>query len=601
MQNNEVAMDKENIAEKTNHVDDVSTPSSPPQALSAENDGEFEMTIGKWLAIVSFQLGFLSDVFALTMVGAALLTINRDIGPSDNFTWMVTAQIVGQSVLAPQCGRFADIFGRRKFLLVGNVIGIVGCILAATSKNVNTCIGGNTLIGIGGSMHQLAWTCLGEVVPKRSRGLALGLFETSLIPASVFGSIIAFGFIKNGSWRPIFWLCFALDAASFVLVFFFYWPMNQYIHEEGKTAWDQVKETDFLGCFLFAAGLTLFLLGISFGGAQFAWKSATVIALIVVGACTLIVLGFWSAYNKLTYSAFPKEIFSNVRGVTIILVAIYLYGMAYYASAVLWPQQIQALYTQDPITVGWYGMAVGVGGSVFSPLAGLVFRRYGKSQYILPCLLAGLTIVSGASAIAPDNNKAATALTILIGGFVGSTSVISTAVIQVGVAHEFIGIATGLTICMRAVGGSVGTTVYSTILQSRLKHNIVKDVALPLAFSGLDPTVLPAVVEALSTGDATNPVLLNLTPKMIVIAIDGLKKAWTDSFRIVYLVTIAFGVVGTLVVCFSANTDHLLSHRIDIKLDEGAHINANTDTGEGHVIRHGIISPPNEVAEEQLA
>jgi len=103
---------------------------------------------------------------------------------------MVTAQIVGQSVLAPQCGRFADIFGRRQFLLVGNIIGIVGCIVGATANSVNAVIGGSTLIGIGGSMHQLAWTCLGELVPKRSRGLALGFFETSLVPASVFGTII---------------------------------------------------------------------------------------------------------------------------------------------------------------------------------------------------------------------------------------------------------------------------------------------------------------------------------------------------------------------------------------------------------------------------
>jgi len=211
-----------------------------------------------------------------------------------------------------------------------------------------------------------------------------------------------------------------------------------------------------------------------------------------------------------------------------------------------------------------------------------------------------LTIVSGASAIAPTNNKAATVLTILIGGFVGSTSVISTAVIQIGVAHEYIGIATGLTICARAVGGSVGTTVYSAVLQARLKHNIIQDVALPLAEAGLNPSLLPAVIGALTTGDVTNPALGALTPKMIGIAIEGLKHAWASAFRVVYLVTIAFGVVGTFVVCFSANTDHLLSHKIDIKLAEGAHVHANTDTGEGHIIRHGIMSPPNEVAEKHI-
>ena len=153
----------------------------------------------------------MSTVFALTMLGAVLLTINRDIGeldpldpanmcvrtdltvitgPSNSYTWMVTAQIVGQSVLAPQMGRFADIFGRRNFLLLGNALAIIGCALGATAQSVNTVIGGSALIGVGGSMQQLAWTCLGELVPKRDRGMALGFLETSILPASTFGPVI---------------------------------------------------------------------------------------------------------------------------------------------------------------------------------------------------------------------------------------------------------------------------------------------------------------------------------------------------------------------------------------------------------------------------
>lgn len=74
-----------------------------------------------------------------------------------------------------------------------------------------------------------------------------------------------------GTWRPVYWLPFGLDAIAFVLVFFFYHPIDQYIHEEGKTTWDQVKETDFVGCLLFIAGLALLLVGISFGGNQYPW------------------------------------------------------------------------------------------------------------------------------------------------------------------------------------------------------------------------------------------------------------------------------------------------------------------------------------------
>jgi hypothetical protein len=47
--------------------------------------------------------------------------------------------------------------------------------------------------------------------------------------------------------------------------------MNQYIREEGKTQWQQVADLDWLGFFLLTAGLTLFLLGITFGGHRFPW------------------------------------------------------------------------------------------------------------------------------------------------------------------------------------------------------------------------------------------------------------------------------------------------------------------------------------------
>jgi len=83
--------------------------------------------------------------------------------------------------------------------------------------------------------------------------------------------ILAYAFLNSGSWRLVFWLPLALDAVALILVFFFYHPLNQYIHEEGKSQWKQVREMDFVGCFFFIAGIVLFLLGISFGGNQYPW------------------------------------------------------------------------------------------------------------------------------------------------------------------------------------------------------------------------------------------------------------------------------------------------------------------------------------------
>lgn len=143
---------------------------------------------------------------------------------------------------------------------------MVGCAVAATAHSINTLIGASTLIGIGSAMHQLAWSCLSEMVPKKTRGLALGIFTASLAPASAFAPVIGNAFVVHSSWRFAYWLPFALDGTALVLVFFFYRPINQYIRHEGETVMQQIAALDWIGLLLLTAGLVLFLLGISFGG-----------------------------------------------------------------------------------------------------------------------------------------------------------------------------------------------------------------------------------------------------------------------------------------------------------------------------------------------
>lgn len=50
----------------------------------------------------------------------------------------------------------------------------------------------------------------------------------------------------------------------------------------------ECRDIDFFGIFLFTAGLLLFIMGLSWGGVQYPWKSAHVISTIVIGFCTCV-------------------------------------------------------------------------------------------------------------------------------------------------------------------------------------------------------------------------------------------------------------------------------------------------------------------------
>ena len=184
---------------------------------------------------------------------------------------MSTAQIVPVGVFGLLVGRLGDIYGRRYFILAGDVFGLIGCLICATGNNVNTLIGGGILIGTASACQQLAWAAVSEMVPKKYRGFAIGMFELACVPPGAFGPIMGNAIAKYTTWRWAYWVPFILNCVSFVMVFLLYHPKNQYIREEGKSRFQELADMDWVGFLLCATGLCLFLLGISFGGNELPW------------------------------------------------------------------------------------------------------------------------------------------------------------------------------------------------------------------------------------------------------------------------------------------------------------------------------------------
>lgn len=112
----------------------------------------------------------------------------------------------------------------------------------------------------------------------------------------VFGPVIARRLIQNTEqgWRWCFYIGAILSGITTLLYFFFYHPPTYtQLHVQGKTKWQQVKELDYVGMFLFVAGSVLFLVGISWGGTTRPWTDAGVLSSIIIGGVTLVALGFY--------------------------------------------------------------------------------------------------------------------------------------------------------------------------------------------------------------------------------------------------------------------------------------------------------------------
>ena len=94
------------------------------------------------------------------------------------------------AIPSPLVGYLSDLYGRRYFILVGSILGLIGNVAAANVNNIVYVIGVSAITGIGAALHQLAIPALAEIVPRRHRPLAFGSFYAAMAPASAFGPVI---------------------------------------------------------------------------------------------------------------------------------------------------------------------------------------------------------------------------------------------------------------------------------------------------------------------------------------------------------------------------------------------------------------------------
>jgi len=98
-----------------------------------------------------------------------------------------------------------DVLGRRKAILVGCGVTIVGIVIQAAAQHIAMFVVGRIVIGVGSSIANLtAPTLLGELLAPKGRARVLGLFYSCYFVGSLSSSIVNYGcqnINSTWSWR----------------------------------------------------------------------------------------------------------------------------------------------------------------------------------------------------------------------------------------------------------------------------------------------------------------------------------------------------------------------------------------------------------------
>ena len=324
------------------------------------------------------------------MAAPILGVINADIGPDPNYVWIALGYTVPLAVGLTLVGRLSDLFGRRWFFILGSFLSLIGCIVCATAKSVPSVIGGTVLIGIAASSQLSVIFVVDELVPMKYRFITSAYIYVWVLPFNGMAAGIAYAFVVSPvGWRGCYYVMIAVNALSVTCWFLFYHPPTFHMKHQDKTKMQVLKDFDFVGLVLFTGGFLIFLFGLSWGGSVYPWKSAHVIATIVIGAITLVIFGVWETRANLVEPLIPIHLFRNGRWVAMV-VLIGISCSVYYAFSVVFPQLVFALYTTDQVKGGFLCCVLSMGtnlGQISTFIAGNIGKQ--RIQFIGAMIIGG--------------------------------------------------------------------------------------------------------------------------------------------------------------------------------------------------------------------
>ncbi|AWR96820.2 MFS transporter [Acidianus sulfidivorans JP7] len=362
----------------------------------------------KWIALSNTTISVLMASINGTIILISLPAIFRGINinpiqPSSfqYLLWILMGYNVVTAAFLVTFGRLSDIIGRVRLYNLGFAIFTLGSILLFITPNTGD-LGALELIifrlvqGIGGAfLLSNSAAIITDAFPPGERGRALGINQIAALAGSLVGLILG-GILATINWRFIFLVSVPVGILGTI------WSYLKLKETGGRAKGEGI---DWIGNIVFAGGLILILLGVTYGlmpygGSQMGWGNPYVIASLIAGAGLLASFPF--VERKVKYPMFRLELFKIkaflMGGISQLFFAFAFGGIMIILIILLqgiWLPLHGYSYSVTPFWAGIYMIPMMVGFVIMGPISGALSDKYGaRTLATLGLVIVGLAFIA---------------------------------------------------------------------------------------------------------------------------------------------------------------------------------------------------------------
>jgi DHA2 family multidrug resistance protein len=416
---------------------------------------------------ITVTLATIMEVLDTSIANVALPHIAGSLGASqDQSTWVISSYLVANAIVLPIGAYLGSIIGRKRFYMTCVAIFGLSSLLCGLAPTLPILLLCRVLQGLGGGgLQPSEQSILADTFPPEKRGQAFAVYGLAVITAPIVGPTLG-GFITdNFDWRWIFYINIPIAILSLFLTHRLVEDTPQ-IKKEVAEAKRGGFRLDLIGFGLVALTFGSLELVLDKGQEDDWFGSNFIVGFTTLAVIGLIALVVWELREaRLQHRPILDLRLFASRNFTVSFLMMFVLGFTLYATTVLLPQLLQSLMGYTAELSGFAMSAGGLATIICMPIVGILISRVDGRYLIMFGFIAMALALNHMTGLDLQMSFAyAAKLRFLQSIGLAFLFVPINTLIYVGVPAGKNNDVSGLANLARNIGGSAGTSFFTTVL-----------------------------------------------------------------------------------------------------------------------------------------